>query len=969
MSSMHAFATNSSSDSSEEETDFLHPSTDPRADEFADYNPRKRRRTGRDAKESAALGVFGSESEDEGYRPGKSWNSKGEGRGEGRSLRAKRMSFVKTGEKPKRDSEDEDEDDEEEEYAEAGQEEDREMVDADAQEEAAAPRGLGFAPSKSKGLGIGMGYQSPAPRKQTFTSANSTSAAGTPLGRGFVPSSAAVPILLDEFEDEVTTPRISRPSAFSTPTTNENGRGGGGGGRQKGQLAPGVNVSSFAARMMAKMGYKEGDGLGKEGQGRSNVIEVTLRPQGVGLGAVKEKSKQEIEEEKRQAKIKGVKYEGDSDEELKKKRRKKSGFGGGLESGSGSGMSTPRKTAKPKFRTLEEVQKAAPGLQIPEAFAPILDMRAPGQRLLTTASGLLTPTAGGFETAEQTESKKLARRAQNDLSAYVEEWKNLEERKAYVEMVIVQQQQDMDEEQREYDRMKSFADTVQAIEQAVSELQWDPVIEALIAADKSSLADEGSERVSEELNNIAVAAVYPFLRQAVEGWQPLTDPKLNGLAPQLFKIRHILGASSPSSSKSTTLASQNYMKNDGSHRIHSKSTTTYESMIYKLIFPKIVSSITSTWNVHSPSSLLTLLQTWDGLLPSFVRSQIFDQSIVSKLNTAVSSWNPKKRREKELPHLWLFPWLQYLPSHQSDPSSSTGLVSDIKRKFRSLISTWDFRKGVIPGLEQWKIVLQPNAGNDHWTSLLMNHVLPTMARFLRNPEYFMVDPQDQSPYMSTLEGVLAWKEILGKKMLAQILVETIFPMWMGVLHQWLTIVGPNEEIGVWFEWWRDDVFPEDIKNLPAIREEFEKGHRMIEHALDLGDNVGSDLPLPLPSTSTSTQSQQAPLPSTPAPAPAPSKVTPPAQAEEPTTFRHRVEDWCIDNDLQFLPEKKVLHSAGPLYRITAAGNGKNGTLAYFRGDSLTALVKKAGETVELRIMWENEGARDALLEMAWQGVK
>ena len=39
-----------SSESSEDEDDFLHPSNDHNADEFADYNPRKRRRT-------AALGV------------------------------------------------------------------------------------------------------------------------------------------------------------------------------------------------------------------------------------------------------------------------------------------------------------------------------------------------------------------------------------------------------------------------------------------------------------------------------------------------------------------------------------------------------------------------------------------------------------------------------------------------------------------------------------------------------------------------------------------------------------------------------------------------------------------------------------------------------------------------------------------------------------------------------------------------
>src|ERR1700712_496611 len=102
MASMHAFAHGSSSESSDNE-DFLHPN-DPNADEFADYNPRKRRRTGRDAKESAALGVFGSESEEDNV-PGQKWKRKS-------NLRGKGMSFVSTGQKTFDEDEDEDEDEE-----------------------------------------------------------------------------------------------------------------------------------------------------------------------------------------------------------------------------------------------------------------------------------------------------------------------------------------------------------------------------------------------------------------------------------------------------------------------------------------------------------------------------------------------------------------------------------------------------------------------------------------------------------------------------------------------------------------------------------------------------------------------------------------------------------------------------------------------------------------------------------------
>ncbi|KAG0653071.1 G-patch domain-containing [Hyphodiscus hymeniophilus] len=936
MASMHAFTHGSSSESSEDEEGYALPSNDPNAEEFADFNPRKRRRTGRDSKESAALGIFGSESEDEG--PAKRWKSK--------SLRGKGMAFVSTGQKNLDEDEDEngdgdeddDDDEEEDDDDDDDPQEDVEMGDreegAGDVEETAGLRGglgLGFGPTASKGLG----FQRSTPAKKPAPKF------GTPLGTGFVPSSAAMPILRDDF-DEVETPRIARPSAFSTPTTNGRSHKG----NNAGAATPKVNAGSFAARMMAKMGYKEGQGLGKEGTGRSSVIEVQLRPQGVGLGAVREKSKQEKEEEKRQAKIKGEAYE-DSDEERKKEKKIKSRK---LNiSGTDSGRSTPKRV-KPKYQTVADIEKAAPGLQIPEAFAPILDMTGPGQRLLTTASGLLTPSAPASTTPHteiDQEAKKLARRAQNDLSAFVEEWTNLQQRKAYVDMQILEQKQENEDFDRDHEQVKLFAQTVSGIEQIVKDAQWDPVIEALISANSLEVSNG-----NEELSSIAVAAVHPFLRQSTEGWQPLEDPKLAGMASALRKIRHILGAASSNANSVVSRDLEN-----GMHNLRIKSTTHYESMIYKIIFPKIVSAINQNWDVHDPTPLLALLDSWDELLPQFVRSQILDQAVVGKLNDAVSSWNPRKRRHHEMPHLWLFPWLQYLPAHHADPKSSTGLVSDVKRKFRHLVDSWDFRKGVIPGLQQWREVLCPSPSNDHWKPLIMNHVLPSMARFLRNSEYFMVSPNDQEPYMKALQGIFAWKDILKPRIVAQVIIETVFPMWHSVLHQWLTVVGPNEEIGQWFEWWRDEVFPPELQSLKSIQEEFEKGHVMINKALDLGPNAATQLPAPHH------------IENIKSPSPAPVTPAKPLPVVEETTFRHIVENWCLENDLQFLAEKKILHSAGPLYRITAAGNGKNGTLVYFKGDSLTAVQKKGSEQVDIKINWENADARDALLEMAWHNVK
>ncbi|KAK1400076.1 R3H domain-containing protein [Heracleum sosnowskyi] len=46
-----------------------------------------------------------------------------------------------------------------------------------------------------------------------------------------------------------------------------------------------LHTTGFGSKMMAKMGYVEGEGLGKDHQGRAEVIEVVQRPKSLGLGA------------------------------------------------------------------------------------------------------------------------------------------------------------------------------------------------------------------------------------------------------------------------------------------------------------------------------------------------------------------------------------------------------------------------------------------------------------------------------------------------------------------------------------------------------------------------------------------------------------------------------------------------------------------------------------------------------------
>ncbi|KAL0340398.1 UNVERIFIED_CONTAM: Tuftelin-interacting protein 11 [Sesamum radiatum] len=46
-----------------------------------------------------------------------------------------------------------------------------------------------------------------------------------------------------------------------------------------------MHTTGFGSKMMAKMGYIEGTGLGKDGQGMAQPIKVSQRPKSLGLGA------------------------------------------------------------------------------------------------------------------------------------------------------------------------------------------------------------------------------------------------------------------------------------------------------------------------------------------------------------------------------------------------------------------------------------------------------------------------------------------------------------------------------------------------------------------------------------------------------------------------------------------------------------------------------------------------------------
>ncbi|QYS99949.1 G-patch domain-containing protein [Trichoderma simmonsii] len=754
------------------------PGLDGDDNDFGDFNPRKKRRVGGNNKEKAALGIFGSDSEDD--NPNSRWKRK--------TLRRKGVNFVSTAAEGAEQDEDDESEDERPRLgiglnAHGRDGEEDEDGDEDDEDDDDRPAGLGLGNAAMK-LRFTAGEKSREenPQKATTTRPlfKTNFSSGGVLGGGFVPSSARDPVLKETNDGNETPRNKPQVSAFGS----------------KGK----INSKSFGARMMAKMGYQEGKGLGKEGEGRNIIIEANLRPQGVGLGAVKEKTEQERQEEKRQARLRGEEVVDSEEEEKKRRKAKKKAKGAISYSSAGS---TPMRQ-RTKYLTADELKKRAPGLNIPEAFAPILDMTGPGGRLLTSSSGIMTPSSGVPESNEVIEARKLAKRAQSDLLAFTEEWKSLESRKTWVNLELKQREQEMEDLRSDFERLQTFANVV--TERLVEATEWEQVMSALQTA-----VDAGS--ANDAIADIAVAAIHPFLRSP--DWDPMAEP--SRFAPDLQKLSGLLirpANSNQSVNKWNSSASQD----DGVYRTHHKATTPYETMMYKNWLPRVLTALRS-WDPLNPTPMLSIMENWNDLLPPFVRAQLVD-NVARKLETAVSDWNPKKKRQSHhLPHTWLFPWLQYLPHYHLDPRG-TGLVADVRRKFRHLIDAWEFERGVVPGLAQWKDVL-----GDQWRPLIMSHVLPSMGKYLRTN--FRVDPAEQEPYLPILVGIMKWNQVLGDTVLAEVLVQDMFPMWSSRLQEWLALDEADlGEVADWYSWWRG-VLLKDMAQIKAVRVELDRGLQLV----------------------------------------------------------------------------------------------------------------------------------------------
>ncbi|EXX77932.1 TFP11-domain-containing protein [Rhizophagus irregularis] len=647
------------------------------------------------------------------------------------------------------------------------------------------------------------------------------------------------------------------------------------------------HTKGIGLKLMQKMGYKIGEGLGSDGRGIVNPIESQPRPARMGLAyhGFKEKTKQ-------------VQKDNVDDDEISIKPVKK-------EKSNAWKKSAKAKKSRVAYKTADEIINeigSGPSVQP----IKIIDMTGPQAREISSTSQISSQAIPDTSTRlpELRHNLRLiVDLSKADLEHFTRERHVQTERTKTLRKEIARVTAQVNDETTKIKRLGEIMSIIKECSRhlTVSLSSDSPSLELFSDAFEKLQNEYSNEFALYNLDAAVIAIITPVIKQNMIDWDPLEDPNF-GLSLEFQKWKGLFKKSPP-----ITNAPSDRFNYDPYKRFSEITMTPYESMMYSVWLPKIRSAINNMWNARDYDPAIKLLENWKPpLLPVFIYDNIIDQLIMPKLTREVDSWNPNT--DKQMIHQWLHPWLPLL-RERMEP-----LYLTIRQKFRSSLQRWDpIDTTAFDIIEPWNNVFKLK----DMQSLIVKSVLPKLTETMKRR--LQINPKNQE--LDVFNCIMIWRDLFTPKVFNQLFEDTFFIKWLDTLYIWLTHNPNYDEIRQWYLFWKS-LFPKEMLDSPIIEEQFTKALCMIEESISLGSEASTRLSHP---------SQKSTIPE-----PEQFRFLP----EESTgytdiadvTFFEIVEEFAQDQNLLFLPTNKTHDSGKPLYRMGGTPEGVGGLLMYLSDD-------------------------------------
>ncbi|KAG6898976.1 hypothetical protein C0993_002065 [Termitomyces sp. T159_Od127] len=911
-----------SDSNNESELDF-NTETDPTVREERELfeNPYQHKRRRKNGKEDALYGIFGEDSDDEGVSSNKlrkksDWTkAPAFVSGDKQVDLDKEMDLELEEEGDEKDSDGEDVD-ENEELEEEGS--------SDSNESDSKPASPRILIDEDEGLerpvrgGIGLGAKKPSDTQ------SSTGDIGFSNFKGGIGSSKSGIGSRDMPSTSLSTPESTEdlPSAFGTRSFARNAK----------PSQPAVPLSakemthfnkisgSFGARMLSKMGWQAGTGLGTTGEGIVTPVESKMRPQKMGIAF--RGFKERTEQSKREAKRRGEVVSDDEDVKTKNFRRKVKE----QEQKLSDVWKRPKKVkTKIEHKSYEQILAEA-GQEVPAAgIGQIIDATGAVPReissLADVSSSTWSPSNDPTRIPEVRHNIRLiADACKSDLDGLAREARALDQRKKFAMEEDTRLRKKVADEAELIERLQKVQLVANDINAKAKELSsmYEVSLEPFSPLFYGLVDQFSREFERYRLDEIVVAAIAPVVRRMVTSWNPLEDP--TAFVSTFRTWRRALRVTTEEASPALQVDTYGSQSTQAPQISIERPMTPFESLLWNVWLPKVRSCINNDWIPEIATPAVKLYEAWCTFLPPFIRDNLLDQLILPKVQKAVNNWNPKKD-QVSLQSI-IFPWLPHVGLRMED------LLGDARRKMKSLLRSWTVDEKVPAELPAWKEVF--DAGE--WDSMLLKYIVPKLGATLRDD--FRVNPRDQK--MDPLQHVLQWADIIRSSIFSQILEMEFFPKWLDILHVWL--IQPRvsfEEVAQWYSFWKG-TFPESVQALPGVGRGFTRGLQLMNKAIELGPDAPSQLARPDFRAELTAASTLVRNGTSAASAKGPQR---PSGLVHEITFRSIAEEFAAAHNLLFIPTGRAHEiSRMPLYRVSPTADGRGGLVVYIQDDAVWAPV-------------------------------